>query len=56
MTASTTQTARRAQTRTAVDLQDIEMTITIGEWHLNRDTPDDVWLVVPHEQELDFAA
>lgn len=57
MTATTTSAhARRALARTAVDLEDIEMTLTLGEWHLHRDTPDDTRVVTPHQQLLDLAA
>lgn len=50
MTATTT--TRPLRTVTAITLDDLEMTLTMQEWHRLRDVPDDVRIVVPHEAPL----
>ena len=52
MDAPTTLTRRPIWTMTALDLQDLEMTLTRAEWHRYRDVVDDTWIVVPHQPQL----
>ncbi len=56
MAAPTSLTASRPiWTMTASDLRDLEMTLTLAEWHRHRDA-DDTWIVAPHQPQLQQAA
>jgi hypothetical protein len=49
-------TERPLWTMTAVDLQNLEMTLTLEEWHRQRDRDDDTNVVVLHEPDLLLAS
>lgn len=56
MTDSMTHTrSRRPRAVTAVDLKDLDTTLTLAEWHRYRDTDDSPQVVVPHDQHLQAA-
>jgi hypothetical protein len=55
MDAPATPTRLPIWTMTAVDLQDLQMTLTLAEWHRYRDSVDDTWIVVPHQPPLPAA-
>jgi hypothetical protein len=52
MDAPTRLTDRPLWALTAVDLQDLEMTLTLAQWHRYRDAVDDTRIVVPHQPQL----